>query len=175
MSQPTRLCFAAGRGEVSALLWRPATARWLLVLGHGAGAGMQHAAMEGFSRQLAACGVATFRYQFLYMEQGKRRPDSRPLLIETVRAAAAAAAEAAPDLPRLAGGKSMGGRMTSLATAEEPLAGVQGLVFLGFPLHPAGRPTVERAANLPRVTVPMLYLQGSRDRLADQPRIRDVC
>ena len=122
-------------GKVSAILVRPADARWLLVLGHGAGAGMRHAFMETAAAQLAERGIATFRYQFPYMEQGKKPPNPRPVLIETIRSAVTAATKAAGDLPVLAGGKSMGGRMTSLATAEEPLPGVQGLVFFGFPLH----------------------------------------
>lgn len=153
-------------GEVSALQLHPPEARCLLVLGHGAGAGMRHAFMEAIAQRLAARGVATFRYQFPYMEKGSRRPDFRPVLLATVRAAVAAAAEAAPDLPLLAGGKSMGGRMTSQAAAESPLPGVRGLVFLGFPLHPAGKPGIERAHHLAHVPHPMLFLQGTRDRLA---------
>ena len=166
---------AGSAGDVSALLQCPPDARWLLVLAHGAGAGMRHAFMEGLAAQLGGCGVATLRYQFPYMEQGSRRPNPRPILLATVRAAVAAAAEVADDLPLLAGGKSMGGRMTSLAAAEKPLPGVRGLVFFGFPLHAAGRPATERADHLAAVDAPMLFLQGTRDRLADLDRLRPIC
>lgn len=157
----------AGKGEVSALLLRPAGARWLLVFAHGAGAGMRHRFMVEMSAALAGVGIATFRYQFPYMEAGGRRPDLRATLCATVRAAVAAGHGAAPDLPLLAGGKSMGGRMTSRAAAVAPLEGVSGLVFVGFPLHPAGQPGVSRAEHLARVNLPMLFLQGTRDTLAD--------
>ena len=166
---------AGSAGDVSALLQCPPDARWLLVLAHGAGAGMRHAFMEALAAQLGGCGVATFRYQFPYMEQGGRRPNPRPILLATVRSAVAAAAELADDLPLLAGGKSMGGRMTSLAAAEKPLPGVRGLVFFGFPLHAAGRPATERADHLAAVDAPMLFLQGTRDRLADLDRLRPIC
>jgi hypothetical protein len=165
----------AAKGEVSALLLRPAAARWLLVLAHGAGAGMRHRFMAEISAALAAVGIATFRYQFPYMEAGGRRPDPRPTLLATVGAAVAAAREAAPDLPLFAGGKSMGGRMTSLAAAAAPLEGVRGLVFYGFPLHPAGRPSVERGEHLAAVGVPMLFFQGEGDQLADLELLRPVC
>ncbi len=161
-------------GEVSALLLRPEVATSALVLGHGAGAGMRHPFMEALSVRLAERGVATLRYQFPYMEQGSRRPSPKGLLLATVRAAVASAREALSDLPILAGGKSMGGRMTSLACAEQPLAGVRGLVFVGFPLHPAGRPGRERAAHLADVKLPMLFLQGTRDRLAELELIRPL-
>jgi hypothetical protein len=128
---------------------------------------MRHPFMESLARRLAAHGIGTLRYQFPYTEQGSRRPDPEPLLTATVRAAVVAGREVAGDLPLLAGGKSMGGRMTSRAAAAEPLIGVRGLVFVGFPLHPAGRPGVTRAEHLSRVTVPMLFLQGTRDTLAD--------
>jgi uncharacterized protein len=164
-----------GTGAVSALLMRPEQARWLLVFGHGAGAGMRHRFMEAMSVALAEVGIATFRYQFPYMEAGSRRPDGRATLLATVRAALDAAREAAPDLLLLAGGKSMGGRMTSLAAAEAPLAGVQGLVFFGFPLHAAGLPSNERGAHLGRVELPMLFLQGARDRLAALELMRPLC
>jgi hypothetical protein len=164
-----------GKGAVSALLMRPEQARWLLAFGHGAGAGMRHRFMEEMSRALAGVGIATFRYQFPYMEAGSRRPDGRATLLATVRAALVAAAEAAPDLPLLAGGKSMGGRMTSLAAAEAPLPGVRGLVFFGFPLHAAGQPASERGAHLARVDLPMLFLQGARDRLAALELIGPLC
>lgn len=161
-------------GEVSALLERPAGARWLLVLGHGAGAGMRHRFLEALAGRLADQGIATFRYQFPYMEAGSGRPDRPPVLTAAVRAAVAAAAAAAPDLPLLAGGKSMGGRMTSTAAAEAPLPGVRGLVFFGFPLHAAGKPDTGRGAHLSRVGVPMLFLQGTRDALADLDLLRPV-
>jgi hypothetical protein len=174
-TEPLSFLATAAKGKVSALLCRPEHARWLLVFGHGAGAGMRHRFMEGMSARLAATGIATLRFQFPYTEAGGRRPDARPVLLATVRAAVDAARAAAPDLPLLAGGKSMGGRMTSLAAAEEPLAGVRGLVFFGFPLHPAGRPATERAAHLERVDLPMLFLQGERDKLAELDLLRPVC
>jgi predicted alpha/beta-hydrolase family hydrolase len=164
-----------GAGAVSAILMRPRDATSVLVLGHGAGAGMCHPFMESVATMLAEHGVATFRYQFPYMERGGRRPDHRPVLVATVRAAVAQAAELAADLPRFAGGKSLGGRMTSHAAAAEALPGVRGLVFLGFPLHPAGRPGTERADHLTDVTVPMLFLQGTRDKLADLALLEPVC
>jgi predicted alpha/beta-hydrolase family hydrolase len=170
-----RFIATAEKGEVSALLLRPEEVRWLFVLGHGAGAGMRHPFMEGVSAELAEVGIATFRYQFPYMERGKGGLDSEAVRLATVRSAVAAAAQAAPDLPLLAGGKSMGGRMTSLAMAEAPLPGVQGLVFLGFPLHPTGKPGAERGAHLQAVTVPMLFLQGDRDKLADLHLLRPIC
>jgi uncharacterized protein len=162
------------KGRVSALLMRPHEARRLLVFGHGAGAGMRHRFMETMSALLAAVGIATFRYQFPYMEAGSRRPDTRATLLATVRAAVDAAHGALPDLPLLAGGKSMGGRMSSLAAAEAPLHGVRGLVFFGFPLHPAGAPGVARATHLSGVGVPLLFLQGSKDRLAELSLLRPV-
>jgi len=155
---------SASAGEVSALLDVRAHAESLLVLAHGAGAGMRHGFMAGMSERLAARGVATFRYQFPWTEAGRRRPDPQPILLATVRSAIGRAAE--EGLPLLAGGKSMGGRMTSLAAAGETLPGVHGIVFFGFPLHPAGRPGIERATHLKRVDAPMLFLQGTRDSLA---------
>ena len=154
-------------GEVSALLLAPPRPSAYYVLAHGAGAGMRHAFMEAIARRLAARGIATLRYQFHYTEMGSRRPDPEPVLLATVRAAVAAGREAAGDLPLIAGGKSMGGRMTSRAAAAAPLEGVRGLVFVGFPLHPAGQPGVSRAEHLARVELPMLFLQGTRDALAD--------
>lgn len=162
-------------GEVSALLVRPDEARWLLVLGHGAGAGMRHPFMEAISRQLAGRGIATFRYNFPYMEQGNHRPDPTPVLLATVRKAVAVAATTADDLPLLAGGKSMGGRMTSMAASEESLPRVRGLVFFGFPLHPAGQPSTSRGEHLARIRVPMLFLQGTRDKLAELALLRPIC
>jgi predicted alpha/beta-hydrolase family hydrolase len=162
-------------GEVSALLLRPEGARRLLVMAHGAGAGMTHRFMDDMALRLADRGIATLRYQFPYMEQGNRRPNPAPVLQATVAAAVAAAAEVAGDLPLLAGGKSMGGRMTSLAASRSALPGVQGLVFFGFPLHAAGKPSDERGRHLADVEVPMLFLQGTRDRLADLDLLRPVC
>jgi predicted alpha/beta-hydrolase family hydrolase len=164
-----------GGVEVSALLSMPAKARRLLVLAHGAGAGMHHPFMEMLAGELASVGVATFRYQFPYMEERRRIPDSPAVLTAAVVAAVRAAAEAAPGLPLLAGGKSMGGRMTSQAAAEHPLDGVRGLVFFGFPLHPPNRPGTKRADHLARVTMPMLFLQGTRDTLADLKLLRPLC
>src|SRR5216684_9360165 len=164
-----------GRGEVSALLCRPAKARRLLVLAHGAGAGMSHPFMEKLANELAGVGMATLRYQFPYMEERRRAPDPPTVLMATVVAAVRAAAEAAPGLPLLAGGKSMGGRMTSQAAAQHPLDGVRGLVFFGFPLHPPNRPGTKRADHLAKVTTPILFLQGTRDTLADLSLLRPVC
>ncbi len=164
-----------GGGEVSALLCRPAEARRLLVLGHGAGAGMTHPFMEKLGGELAGVGVATLRYQFPYMEQRRGAPDRPAVLMATVVAAVRTAAEAAPGLPLLAGGKSMGGRMTSQAAAQHELDGVLGLVFFGFPLHPPKQPGTKRAEHLAKVTVPMLFLQGTRDTLAELKLLRPVC
>jgi uncharacterized protein len=177
MAEPEALRFKATEraGEVSALLQRPEKARWLLVFAHGAGAGMKHAFMQAQADRLAARGIATLRYQFPYMEKRSGRPDPQPVLLATVRAAVACAAEQMPGVPLLAGGKSMGGRMTSNAASEEPLRGVRGLVFFGFPLHPTGRPDVVRAEHLTEVHVPMLFLQGTRDSLADLDLLTPVC
>jgi len=176
MSTISDLRFAVENvGDVSALLLRPPKARWLLVLAHGAGAGMNHPFLETLARELAAVGVATFRYQFPYMEQRRRVPDVPAVLTATVRAAVSAASQAAPDLPLLAGGKSLGGRMTSLAAAERPLDAVRGLVFFGFPLHPPNRPGTKRADHVPRVSVPMLFLQGTRDTFSDLSLLRPIC
>ena len=153
--------------SVSGLLLAPPQARACYIFAHGAGAGMSHPFMEAVAKELAERGIATLRYQFPYMEQGGRRPDPPKLAQATVRAATAEAARLAPALPLIAGGKSFGGRMTSQAQAASPLPGVRGLVFLGFPLHPAGRPSDERAKHLFDVHVPMLFLQGTRDALAD--------
>jgi predicted alpha/beta-hydrolase family hydrolase len=152
---------------VSGLLLVPPQARACYVLAHGAGAGMLHPFMEAVATELAQRAIATLRYQFLYMEQGSKRPDPPKLAHATVRAAVGQAARLMPALPRIAGGKSFGGRMTSQTQAASAMPGVRGLVFLGFPLHPAGRPSEERAVHLFQVEVPMLFLQGTRDRLAD--------
>ena len=162
-------------GSVSALLLRPPSARALLVLGHGAGAGMRHPFMQAVAEQLAAQKIATFRYQFPYMEKGKKSPDSQTTLRTTIVSAVAAAKKATRGLPLLAGGKSMGGRLTSLVAAEGRLPDVQGLIFYGFPLHAAGKPSSERGAHLAEVNVPMLFLQGTRDRLAELDLITPVC
>jgi predicted alpha/beta-hydrolase family hydrolase len=176
MSATTELRFAVcDVGEVSALVVQPPKARWLLVLAHGAGAGMNHPFLETLARELAGVGVATLRYQFPYMEQRRRVPDTPAELTATVRAAVAAAHEGIPDLPVLAGGKSLGGRMTSLAAAERPLESVRGLVFFGFPLHPPYRPGTKRSDHLPRVSVPMLFLQGTRDAFAELSLLRPIC
>lgn len=156
-----------GAGIVSALLVRPDGARTCYVMAHGAGAGMRHVSMEAIASGLAERGVATLRYQFPYMEKGSKRPDAPALAQATVRAAVAEAGTACAGLPLIAGGKSFGGRMTSQAQAEAPLKGVKGLAFLGFPLHPAGKPSTGRAKHLAEVDVPMLFLQGTRDALAE--------
>jgi len=165
----TGLRFRASRsaGDVSALVTRPKDARWMLVLAHGAGAGMEHPFMGSLVASLATRGVGSFRYQFPYVERGSRRPDPAPILEATVRSAVEAAAAFTGELPLLAGGKSMGGRMTSRAAAREPLEEVRGIVFFGFPLHAIGKPGSERGDHLNDVEAPMLFLQGSRDRLAD--------
>lgn len=160
--------------QVSGLLLMPARARALLVLAHGAGAGMQHPFMQSLAAQIAGAGIASLRYQFPYIERGIRRPDPPALCHATVRAAVDAARTAAPSLPLVVGGKSFGGRMSSQAQASAPLPGVRGLVFVGFPLHPAGRPGDERAKHLFGIKLPMLFLQGTRDELADLTLLQTV-
>jgi len=169
--------FLASRsgGEVGWVLRRPPEARWVYVLAHGAGAGMRHAFLEAIAERLAARSVATFRYQFPYVENGKRRPDPPGILLATVRSAIAAARREAEGLRVVAGGKSMGGRMTSRAQAAEPLEGVEALAFLGFPLHAAGKPpSTTRGEHLADVRIPTLFLQGTRDKLADPELLRSV-
>jgi hypothetical protein len=161
-------------GSVDAVLLRPDAVRAMVVLAHGAGAGMRHHFLEGVAQALALEGVATLRYQFPYMQRGNKRPDVPPILQATVRAAVNAAGLLAGGVPLFAGGKSMGGRMTSMAQADRPLHGVQGLIFLGFPLHPAGAPATGRGDHLAAVHLPMLFLQGTRDRLADLALLRPV-
>jgi predicted alpha/beta-hydrolase family hydrolase len=160
--------------RVSGLLQTPAEPRCCTVLAHGAGAGMTHPFMANVAAGLAERGIATLRYQFPYMEQGGRRPDPPALAQATVRAAVVKAAQLMPGAPLIAGGKSFGGRMTSQAQAAEPLAGVRGLAFLGFPLHPAGKPSETRAQHLLEVKVPMLFLQGTRDALADTTLLKPM-
>ena len=163
-----------GAGEVCALLRQPAKAHSMLALAHGAGAGMRHAFLEQLADELAKAGVATLRYQFPYMEQHRKSPDKPAVLTAAVQSAARAATQAAPNLPLFAGGKSMGGRMTSEAAAQGLLPGVCGLVFFGFPLHPPKAPSTKRAAHLSKVAIPMLFLQGTRDTLADLALLRPV-
>jgi predicted alpha/beta-hydrolase family hydrolase len=162
----------AGEASVSGLLLRPGEAKALFLFAHGAGVGMAHPGMEANARGLADRGVATLRYQFPYMERGGGRPDPPRVAHSTVRAAAEVAARIAGDLPMFAGGRSYGGRMTSQAQALAPIAGVRGLVFLGFPLHPAGAPAAERADHLADVQVPMLFISGERDALAQMSLLR---
>jgi hypothetical protein len=159
---------------VSGLLDLPADARACFVFAHGAGAGMRHPSMASVADDLSREGVASLRYQFPYMERGSRRPDPPALCHATVRSAVAEAARVAPGLRLVAGGRSFGGRMTSQAQALESLPGVVGLVFLAFPLHPAGRPSQERAAHLSDVNIPMLFLQGTRDELATLELLQPV-
>lgn len=168
MNTEHRFFATESSGEVTGILTRPDGARALFVFGHGAGAGMRHVFMEAACAELGRRRVATFRYHFPYMEAGRKAPNPAPVLMKTVRSAVAEAARLAPDLPLVAGGKSMGGRMTSMAVAKEALPGVRGLAFFGFPLHGAGKaPSAERGAHLAEVGLPMLFLQGTRDSLAD--------
>jgi predicted alpha/beta-hydrolase family hydrolase len=161
-------------GPVSGLWQAPASPWAALVLAHGAGAGMAHRAMAALADGLEAFGVATLRFQFPYMEKGGKRPDTPAVAHAAVRAAVAEARQRAGGLPLFAGGKSFGGRMTSQAQAKAPLEGVRGLVFFGFPLHPAGKPGIERAEHLADVALPMLFISGTNDALADLPRLRGV-
>lgn len=161
--------------RVSGLLQCPAHSRVCYVLAHGAGAGMDHPFMAAVAAELASRDIATLRYQFPYMERGKKRPDPPQVAQATVRAAVAAAVALVPEHLLIAGGKSFGGRMTSQAQAKAPLQHVRGLAFLGFPLHPAGRPSQDRAAHLFDVQVPMLFLQGTRDTLASVSQIEPLC
>lgn len=173
--QATELMFEVPElASVSAILIRPPSATLLYVLAHGAGAGMRHPFLEGMARALADRQVATFRYQFPYMEAGRRSPDRPDVAEAAVRAAVTAAQRAAGDLSLIAGGKSFGGRMTSQAASKDPLPGVRGIAFLGFPLHAPKRPGNARAEHLAQVTVPMVFLQGSRDDLADLELMRGV-
>lgn len=163
-----------GEESVSALLLRPENAKALYVFAHGAGAGMTHKSMESNAQVLAARGVATLRYQFPYMEKGSKRVDAPKVAHAAVRAAVAEAGRRAPDLPLFAGGRSFGGRMTSQAQAAAPLPGVRGLAFVGFPLHPAGKPDTARAEHLKQIEIPMLFVSGDRDALADLDLLKPV-
>jgi predicted alpha/beta-hydrolase family hydrolase len=175
MLRPEAVTIALADGRVvSALLQVPRGARACYVLGHGAGAGMSHPFMTAMAEGLAERAIATLRYQFPYMEQGSKRPDPPKLAQATVRAAVTEASLMLPGLDLVAGGKSFGGRMTSQAQAEMPLPGVRGLAFLGFPLHPTGRPSDERAEHLSKIDIPMLFLQGTRDSLADPKLMQGV-
>jgi len=174
-----RATIDAGKaGSVSALLTVPDDASACFVFAHGAGAGMSHSFMEAVAAGLAERDIATVRYQFAYMEKGSKRPDPPAVAHAVVRAAIAFAVGRFPHLPLIAGGKSFGGRMTSQAQAEEPLPGVRGLAFFGFPLHPSGKPAAERGEHLKQIKLPMLFLQGERDKLAEllllKPLIRDL-
>jgi uncharacterized protein len=162
-------------GVVSGLLLKPEHAVSLLVFAHGAGAGMRHRFIEDLSQKLAELGVATMRYQFPYMEKRVKRPDSEGVLIATVQAALTAAEKYSDGMPIFAGGKSMGGRMTSLTLAKAPMDKLHGLIFYGFPLHAPGAPSVERGKHLADVQVPMLFIQGSRDALADLKLLKPLC
>jgi len=170
----SRLAIPVVGGQVSGILLRPATATALYVFAHGAGVDMNHPSMASNAQGLAERGIATLRFQFPYMEKGGGRPDPPAIAQATVRAAVAKAAELAPDLPLFAGGRSYGGRMTSQAQAVAPLPGVRGLMFLGFPLHPAGKPGIERADHLEQIGIPMLFVSGSRDALADMALLKPL-
>src|SRR5690349_23991892 len=172
---PRELKIAVGEtSSVSALLMLPPNARACFVFAHGAGAGMRHKFMAEVAEGLAGRGVATLRYQFPYMEKASKRPDPPAVAHAAVRAAVASATEHCPGLPLIAGGKSFGARMTSQAQAKTPLAGVRGLAFLGFPLHPAGKPSSDRADHLGDVKIPMLFLQGTNDKLAELDLLKPV-
>ena len=172
---PERFAIDTGKsGAVSALLLRPEAPRACFVFAHGAGAGMAHSFMEAFAIGLSERGLASLRYQFPYMERGSKRPDPPAVAQAAVRAAVAKAAEIFPGLALIAGGKSFGGRMTSQAQAAAPLPGVRGLAFVGFPLHPAGKPSTDRADHLAKIDIPMLFLQGTRDSLAEVALIEPV-
>ena len=170
---PLTITLAEG-ATISGLLDVPASAQACYVFAHGAGAGMHHSFIAAMASGLTERRIATLRFQFPYMEHGSKRPDAPKVAHAAVRAAVREAAKRLPAVPLFAGGKSYGGRMTSQAQAAEPLADVRGIVFVGFPLHPAGKPTIERASHLADVKVPMLFLQGTRDTLADLDLIRDV-
>jgi predicted alpha/beta-hydrolase family hydrolase len=170
---PLSIALPAG-GHVAALLDLPPSAFACCTLAHGAGAGMEHAFLADLARGLQELGVAVLRFQFPFMQQGSRRPDAPVVAQAAIRAAVAEAARRVPGVPLFATGKSFGARMSSQAQAQQPLPGVRGLVFFGFPLHPAGKPGTARAEHLASVDVPMLFLQGTRDALADLPLVAPV-
>jgi uncharacterized protein len=172
-AEPLRISVDESLSVAGLLLW-PAQAKACYVFAHGAGAGMTHPFMINVAEGLFDRGIATLRYQFPYMEKGARRPDAPAVAHAAVRAAVTEAARRWPNLPLLAGGKSYGGRMTSQAQASQPLPGVRALVFFGFPLHPVGKPSTERARHLADVHVPMLFIQGTRDKLAEPALIQKV-
>ena len=172
--QEVRFQATSSSGDVSGLLVKPVTAEWLLVLAHGAGAGMRHPSMSSYAQHLADRKIATFRCQFPYMEKGSRRPDPLTIAIKTVRSAVGKALELADGLPLIAGGKSFGGRMTSTAQSKEALDGVRGLIFYGFPLHAPGKPSSDRGDHLYNVRIPMLFLQGTRDSLANLDYLKPI-
>jgi predicted alpha/beta-hydrolase family hydrolase len=174
MSETQTLVMVGARGPVSAILLRPDNARLLYVLGHGAGAGMRHPFMERIATELADRGIATFRYQFPYMEAGRRSPDPPKILEATVRAALTNAIDTADGLPIIAGGKSMGGRITSHVAAHDPPPELRGLAFLGYPLHAPKKPAVKRAEHLSDIRIPMLFVQGTRDSLANLDLLRPI-
>jgi predicted alpha/beta-hydrolase family hydrolase len=174
-TSPQKLLVEVGKAtSVSALLIQPTDARACFVFAHGAGAGMAHSFMEQAAAGLAGRGIATLRYQFPYMEKASKRPDPPAIAHATVRAAVKQAARHCPGLPLVAGGKSFGARMTSQAQAKAPLEGVRGLAFFGFPLHPAGKPSIDRADHLAEIHVPMLFLQGTNDKLAELQLLKPV-
>jgi hypothetical protein len=173
VAKPLTIALAAG-GTISGLLDAPADARACYVFAHGAGAGMNHTFIAALASGLAERGIATLRFQFPYMEQGSKRPDPPKVAQAAVRAAVREAGKRLPGVPLFAGGKSFGGRMTSQAQAAEALPNVRGIIFVGFPLHPAGKPSTERAGHLADVQVPMLFLQGTRDTLAGLDLIRET-
>ena len=177
MTKTKKFHFTAGKssGEVSAILMIPDNTEKLLVFAHGAGAGMMNSFMQKMSEQLASYGIATFRYNFPYMENKKKSPDPKGIVLAAVRSAVVEARKKLPGVPLFAGGKSFGGRMTSTAESENHLDDVRGIVFFGFPLHPPGKASDERAIHLYKVKVPMLFLQGTRDSLADLKLLRPVC
>ena len=163
------------KGEVSSILMRPDDAKWLLVLGHGSSTNMRSSTLQTIAERLADIGIATFRYQFPYMERGGGGRESEAVALQTVRSAAAAAHEAASDLSIFVGGHSYSGRMSSMSAAKEPIEHVKGLVFFAFPLHPSGREGTERAEHLADVKIPMLFLSGTRDKLAVLDLLEPVC
>lgn len=175
MRAPLTIPVSPSLGSVHAEEIRGAEVKFLFVFAHGAGAGMHHPFMERLSLALADGGIATLRYNFIYSDRGRKRPDPQPVAVRTVNSAIAVAHARYPSVPLLAGGKSFGGRMTSHALAQTPHPSVAGLIFTGFPLHPPGKPGTNRADHLAAVDVPMLFLQGTRDALADMVLMDDVC